>query len=112
MLSESDNLSRLSRTPVRRKRKGKVKFLDTPQEERKQGGYKGIDLSVLYKTKDEIVYRLTEIYLPSTQSQRNKMIEYNKDKMMTINDVENEPMRTRKRKIKEEMKQMKGKLKH
>jgi len=74
--------------------------------------YKGIDLSVLYKTKDEIVYRLTEIYMPSTQGQKNKMYQYNRDKMATINDVENEPMRVRKRKIKEELKQVKAKLKH
>lgn len=74
--------------------------------------YKGIDLSTLYKTKNEIVYRLTEIYLPSTHGQKKRMIEYNRDKMATINDVENEPMRVRKRKIKEELKTMKSKLKH
>ncbi len=39
------------------------------------------------------------------------MIEFNRDKMITINDVENEPMRTRKRKIKEELKKLKGKMK-
>jgi hypothetical protein len=86
--------------------------MDTPKEDRGPSAYKGIDLSVLCKNKNELVYKLTEIYLPSTQGQRNKMIEYNRDKMMTINDVENEPMRTRKRKIKEELKQVKGKLKH
>ena len=32
------------------------------------------------------------------------MIEFNRDKMVTINDAENEPMRARKRKIKEELK--------
>ncbi len=40
------------------------------------------------------------------------MIEYNKGEMLTINDKENEPMRARKRKIKEEIKHVKAKLKH
>ena len=40
------------------------------------------------------------------------MIEYNKEKMITQNDIENEVARTRKRKLKEEIKQVRAKLKH
>lgn len=67
---------------------------------------------MLYKNKNEIIYRLTELYLPTNTSQRNKMIAYNKDKMLTVNDIENEPIRAKKRKVKEEIKRVKGKLKH
>jgi hypothetical protein len=40
------------------------------------------------------------------------MIEYNNEKMATQNDLENDAIRTRKRKIKEEMKQIPLKLKY
>lgn len=103
----SDSATPVKQTP---RKKNRVQFSDTPTRPAK--AYQGIDLTVLYKTKTEIVYKLTEIYLPSTQSQKNKMIEYNRDKMASINDVENEPMRARKRKIKEELKHLKTKLKH
>lgn len=74
--------------------------------------YQKVDLSVLYQAKDELVFKLTELYLPTTKSQKTKMYEYNREKMVCVNDIENEALRTRKRKIKEEIKQVKAKLKH
>ena len=38
------------------------------------------------------------------------MLDYNKEKLQTQNDIETDAIRTRKRKIKEEVKQLKGKL--
>ena len=74
--------------------------------------YQGIDLSVLYKTRTEIIYKLTEIYLPRSRPQREKMVEYNLERMVNPNEVENETVRAKKRKLKEEMKQARAKLKY
>ena len=48
----------------------------------------GVDLSVLYKNEKEgeLVYRLTEMYVPKSESQKLKRQEYNYDIMRTQND--------------------------
>jgi hypothetical protein len=63
----------------------KVKFKHVDGDERKQVG---VDLSVLYKNEKEgeLVYRLTEMYIPKSESQKLKRQEYNYDIMRTQND--------------------------
>lgn len=93
------------------KKKQKVSFFDTPTSKQK-GAYVGIDLSVLYKTRHEVMYRLTELYLPKTDNQRSKMLEYNYERMRHQNDNENQQTRELKRKVKEELKIAHAKLRH
>lgn len=68
----------------------------------------------MIKTRQEIIYRLTELYVPKSESTKKKMIEFNKDKMHHINYEENDLIRKNKRKVKEEIKsdKMKQKLRH
>lgn len=65
------------------------------------------------------MHKLTELYLPTTKNQKQKMIEYNRERMLpTMGDagnshsIENEVARDRKRKLKEEVKAAREKLKH
>jgi hypothetical protein len=67
-------------------------------------GNKGIDLPILLKTRNEIIYRLTQLYIPKNENQKRKMIDFNKEKMHHFNHDENDIMRKNKRKIKEEIK--------
>lgn len=64
---DSDIKSSRSLTPLKAeaspRRRGRVQFLEDSEEKK---NYKGIDLSVLLKTRNEIVYKLTELYLPNS----------------------------------------------
>lgn len=71
---------------------------------------KGVDLPMLIRTRNEIIYRLTELYLPKSEQQRKKMLEFNIDKMKSQNDNENDDIRRRRRDIKNELKNAKQAL--
>jgi type III secretory pathway component EscU len=66
------------------------------------------------KTRGEIIYRLTQLYIPKQEELRKKMIASNKKMMHHFNHDENDEIRKNKRKIKEELKSssLKAKVKH
>ncbi len=61
--------------------------------------------STLYLEGREKVFKLTDLYIPDTAELRKKILNFNREKMINPFELENEHTRSKKRKIKEDLKQ-------
>lgn len=67
---------------------------------------------VLYTSNGRNVYRMSDLYLPSTDEIKKKMLSFNYERMANPFDMETEATRNRKRKLKEDLKHRDSQIKN